>query len=410
MKKLKYVWLLWFGMQGCVEEFQAESLTVESLLVVEGLITDVLKQHEVKLSRLFSFEEEEPIAENGALVRVLDNLGAAFLFNEVAPGLYRSQTAFRAETGKSYQLQITTADGKNYRSTQEFLPQNNPVGTMRAERLINDEGEEGVGIFLEKSLNNSSPSFFRYEFEETFKIIAPKWEPFRFEVVLNTPCIGEAFVVDILAWEDERRTCFGTSKSTRLLLDTTLGQLENSDNRFQLHFLSRNNYVISHRYSINVIQYSQTQEAFSFYERLRDFSLPPDVFSQIQPGFLEGNMSLDSDPDDLILGYFEVASVSEQRLYFNYKDVFPGEELPAYPFNCEIIGNPQLFPNGYTCFAVGDCEGNCVSPLIDQIEAEKVVYAGIKEGDDLAPYFTWPAPCGDCTQLGSNVVPDFWEE
>ena len=112
----------------------------------------------------------------------------------------------------------------------------------------------------------------------------------------------------------------------------------------------------------------------------------------------------------MALGYFEVASVSQKRIFFNYEDLFPGEPLPPYPISCESFGNPRLFPNGYTCFAVGDCEGNCVSPLIDQINSEKVVYAGIREGDMLAPYYTWPSPCGDCKALGSNMAPEFWTE
>ncbi len=395
---------------GCIEEFNAETQELETLLVVEALITDVAKQHEVQLSRVFAFENEEPVVERNASVSVKDDLGVEYLFEEIEPGLYRSQTIFAAERGKSYQLRVTTSDGENYSSREEFLPESIPVGEIRAERFLNDDGEEGVGIFLEKSLSGSTPGFFRYEFDETYKIIAPNWEPFRFEVVLNTPCIDEAFVVDVVSWEDERKTCFGTSKSERLILNTTVDLQENANNSFQLHFLSRDNYIISHRYSINVTQYSQTPDAFSFYERLRDFSSRPDVFSQVQPGFLEGNIMQDANSDEKILGYFEVASVSEKRMYFNYADLFPGESLPPYPTNCETFGNPQLFPEGYTCFGVGDCEGQCVSPLITQIDSEAVVYAGIKEDDDLAPYFTWPSPCGDCTELGSNIVPEFWSE
>ena len=410
MKIVRYIWIIFFVALGCIEEFSAETQDLETLLVVDALVTDVPKNHEVQLTRVFAFEAGQPVAERGATVRVVDNLGTEFLFEETEPGVYLSQTTFAAEQGRSYQLHITTDNGKNYVSTEVLVPENISVGEMRAERVLNDDGEEGVGIFLDTFSNGPEPIFFRYEFDETYKIIAPRWEPFRFEVVLNTPCIDEGFVVEIVTWEDERKTCFGASRSKRLIQASSADSQSSSIENFQLHFISRDNYIISHRYSINLTQYTQTPDAYSFYERLRDFSSTPDIFSQVQPGSLEGNIVQESNSEEMALGYFEVASISERRMYFNYEDLFPGEPLPPYPINCETLGNPQLFPDGYRCFGIGDCEGQCVSPLIDQINSEKLVYGGIKEGDTISPYFTWPIPCGDCTQIGSNEVPEFWSE
>ena len=48
--------------------------------------------------------------------------------------------------------------------------------------------------------------------------------------------------------------------------------------------------------------------------------------------------------------------------------------------------------------------------LIEQILAGTVVFAAEKEDDFISPFYTWPAPCGDCTLLGSSTVPEFWEE
>ena len=402
--------LLGFFCISCVEEFNARVENIENLLVVDALITDEFKQHHVELTRVFAFGNDEPLVESGALVRVLDDTGLANLFEEREPGVYSSQNAFAAEQGKSYQLHITTADGKDYRSTQVILPKAFPVGAMSAKPVSNENGDQGVGIFLDNSSNGADPTFFRYEFEETYKIIAPRWEAFRFQVVRNAPCFEDPFVVEIVTWEDERRTCFGTAKSQRLIQNTSV-ELEGSANtNFRLHFLAQDNYIISHRYSINVRQYAQTQDAYSFYERLGDFSSFPDIFSQVQPGFLEGNITQESNPDEMVLGYFEVASVSEERMYFNYEDVFPGEDLPPYPSNCGTLGNPRLWPPGYTCLGPGDCEKDCISSLIEQIMTEEVVYAATKEADTLSPYFTWPSPCGDCTKIGSNIVPEFWTE
>lgn len=399
----------------CVEEIAVESelqstISVEEILVVDARLSDEFKNHEVQLTRIFALEEEDPVFETGAQVTVVDDQGLSFTFEETVPGSYLSRTAFTAEQGRSYRLEITLANGKRYTSSEVTVPNAVPIVDIRAERLINDKGEEGVGIFLDNNSTSGEPTFFRYEYDETYKIVAPNWDPFRLRVVRYEPCFPDPFVVDIVTWEDERKTCFGSSSSKRLIQASSLDLDGNTIDNFQLHFISRDNYIISHRYSMNVTQYAQTVDAHSFYERLGDFSSLDNVFSQIQPGFLEGNITSESNPDEFALGYFEVTSVSKKRMYFNYEDLFPGEPLPPYAINCETLGNPNLIPEAYHCLSQGVCDGNCVSPLIEAILSGQVTFAAERENDFVSPYYTWPSPCGDCTQLGSNIVPEFWAE
>ena len=327
-------------------------------------------------------------------------------------GTYTSSIPFAAEHGKSYRLVITTSNGEKYVSNEVTTPNAVPIGEIQAQRITNDREEEGVGIFLNNNSDRDEPTFFRYEYEETYKIIAPKWDPFRLRVVRHEICFPDPFVVDIVPWEDERKTCYGSSKSQRLIQASSQDLEGNTIDNFQLHFISRENYIISHRYSMNVTQFTQTADVYSFYERLGNFSSSESLFSQVQPGFLEGNIALDSNRNKLALGYFEVASVSKKRIYFNYADLFPGEPLPPYVNSCDAskISNLPLFARGYHCAGPGICDGNCRSPLIEAIWTNQIVFAAENEGDLGRPYFSWPSVCGDCTLLGSNEVPEFWEE
>ena len=272
MKRLKYIWILFFTTQGCIEEFQAETQALETLLVVDALITDELKRHEVELTRVSAFEEEDPSVEGGASVQIVDSQGTIFRFTETEPGLYRSETAFAAAQDRTYSLEISTVDGKEYKSRAVRTPNSVPIGDVKAERIITDLEEEGVGIFLNNDANGSEPSYFRFEYEETYKIIAPRWDPFRLRVVRYEPCFPDPFVVDIIVWEDERQTCFSSEKSKRLMQASSVDLENNQIDNFQLRFISRDNYIMSHRYSMEVTQYAQTQDAHSFYERLGDFS------------------------------------------------------------------------------------------------------------------------------------------
>lgn len=411
------VLLLSFLLLSCIEEVAVESevqstIAVEDILVVDARLSDEFKNHEVLLTRIFPLQSEEPFFESGAQVRIVDNQGESFAFEESQPGTYISLSPFAAEQGKLYQLEITTSNGKKYMSYEVAVPNVVPIADIHAERITNDRDEEGVGIFVDNDLEGDEATFFRYEYEETYKIIAPNWDPFRLRVVRNEPCFPDPFVVDIVPWEDERKTCFGSTISKRIIQASSVDLNGNTIDNFQLHFISRDNYIISHRYSMLVTQYAQTLDAYSFYERLEDFSSSDNLFSQVQPGFLEGNIALESDPNEFALGYFEVTSVSKKRMYFNYADLFPDEPLPPYAVICSTstMRNIPLFPEGYHCAAPGVCDGNCESPLIDAILSGQVVFAAENEDNPFAPFFTWPSPCGDCTTLGSNVVPEFWTE
>ena len=100
----------------CIEEFEAETLELNSLLVVDGLLTDEMKFHEIRLSRVFAFEEENPAPEQNAKVVIVDDVGNEVEFVENSAGTYQSKVIFAAEQSKSYQLKITTSDNKSYES------------------------------------------------------------------------------------------------------------------------------------------------------------------------------------------------------------------------------------------------------------------------------------------------------
>ncbi len=97
---------------GCIDPFEPETITFESALVVEATITDEVKTQEIFLSRTFEFEADGPERERNASVRITDDAGNSFDFNEVTDGTYKSVVPFGAEAGRSYSLQIQTSDGR----------------------------------------------------------------------------------------------------------------------------------------------------------------------------------------------------------------------------------------------------------------------------------------------------------
>ncbi|MEX0313076.1 MAG: DUF4249 family protein, partial [Allomuricauda sp.] len=241
----------------------------------------------------------------------------------------------------------------------------------------------------------------RYEYVETYKIIAPDWNSTALE---NRPQPVCPLTVKV-GREREERVCYGTKVSNEIILASTENFDQNRLEHFMVRFVNRNSYVLSHRYSILVRQHVQSNAAFSFYSRLKEFSSSESIFSETQPGFLEGNVHSDTNSEDKVLGYFNVASVSEKRIFFDYADFFPEEDLPPYADPCQRSAPKVAKGHGP--------EPRCILSALVDMDLIRYVndnpsYTGPQS--DGGPFLVVPRVCGDCTVLGETKVPDFWIE
>ncbi|WP_138658087.1 DUF4249 domain-containing protein [Maribacter algarum] len=426
MNRFLNIVLIILFLQGCVETFEVETRGFEGLLVVDAKLTDELKRQKVNLSRARPFEVDSVIAERNATIRMTSGSGSSHAFQEVSPGLYESLEVFGASRGESYQMEIVTADGSTFLSEEVTTPNPSAIEDLHAGRTVKDDGDEGISIMLNSRGSVNGNSFLRYEYEEDYKIIAPDWSPWEFDIVDDDLCdivVGQAFGfgVELKPNENNNRVCYGHRESTDIILADSENLIGNSVSDYRLRFISKNDFAITHRYSILVKQVSLNQNAYSYYENLDSFSSNDDVFTSIQPGFLEGNIRA-ADGISKVVGFFEVSSVRSQRLFFNYTDFFPNENGPPYPINC-TISSPALIPPGAHCSTAGGIsDGTLGSPLIDGIRAGLYVYymenlitpERIAENEGrlggLGPFWVKPKACGDCTELGSNIKPEFWIE
>lgn len=433
MKKFAMIALLLFS-ASCVEPFEFEVRTAENVLVVEATISDELIKQQVVLSRASNLEEiisfaneyfvglpYRPVAdtivnpERNANVSITDESGNVFSFSEVENGMYKSDIAFAAQSGVNYQLKITTVTNENYESDTKQATGRSQIDAIYAERTTNASGDEGMAIYIDGFDATGTTNYFRYTYEETYKIIAPRWHPREYEIVrddLVTLDDGTILfpAVNLIERTEEQQVCYKTVASDNIDIKNTTILDQPIVARHKIRFIDRNNNILSHRYSILVRQYLQSLDSNSYYQNLNNFTKNENVFSEIQPGFLEGNIKA-IDEEKVVVGYFDVSSVSEKRLFFNYTDFFQGEDLPPSYFfgvNCDRLISPQIgdpFLDGHNTLG-------CPQRLIPQIKLGLVSHVSVNEEPDICegPYWVTPSICGDCTVIGTNIVPDFWEE
>ncbi|WP_248574854.1 DUF4249 domain-containing protein [Flavobacterium sp. H122] len=358
--------------------------TFEEILVVESILTDELKQHEIKITKTYKFEESGPKAVLNALVYIKDDSGNIYPFY-YDDGKYISQQPFQALSGRKYQLYIT-AENKTYSSTLEKLPTQTPIGEVTP-TLTTKEGVKGLDIYVKSYDPTNTSKYYRYEYEETYRVEAPYWSSQK--AIVTGPQS-----IDINYRDSEARVCYKTDNSTDIILINTNNQSEDRINS-PIRFISDKNPIITHRYSILVKQYVQNSATHTYYKTLKEISGSEGTLSQNQPGFLYGNLKCESDPNTKIIGLFDVSSVSEKRIFFNFRDYFPTEDIPPYFYKCEEFF--MLF-----CFGTSpECVG---FDIIYYLNSNQIAYF---RGTKPRLYFV-DTPCGDCTSFSSNIKPSFW--
>lgn len=375
----------------CTEQYALQTDTYEDALVVEATITNELKQQKIKISHTYQLEESGPASETGAEVFITDDLGNRYDFSEESvSGVYLSAVPFQAIPVRVYRLNITTRNGKTYTSSSEVLSAINEIQDVVPSVQVRG-GQRGVEINVQSYDPTNSSKYYRYEYEETYKIIAPQWSPSR-ATIGGEPGFEE---INIIPRVGESRICYSTVPSINVLLTTTSGQSEDRV-KYPIRFISNKNYIITHRYSILVRQYIQSLASYSYYKTLNEISGAGSILSQNQPGFLYGNIKSSDNPNEKVIGFFDVSSVSSKRIFFNYTDLFPGENTPPYITKCDIKKFTFCFdPN------LDECNGR---ELISAIASNSLLYVnGVND-----VYNMVVPPCGDCTTFSSNIRPSFW--
>jgi hypothetical protein len=398
----------------CTEEFVIETQTFESVLVVEATITNEFKQQGIKLSRTYALEGNTPLLENNATVVMEDNTGNTYNFNQNNEGIYVSDIEFKALPNVIYQLLITTDDGKMYTSNTQQLPPISQIEQLYGELV--DDPKRGIGIQVYLDNIASDANYYRYEYEETYKIVAPYHSAYEaivtnFHQVQIGPDIFSFFDTEFALRVQEEKTCFVTQNNSNIIQTSTNDLSDNIVSKLPIRFIREDDGIIRDRYSILVKQYTQSIEAYTFYNILNTLGNNESILSENQPGYIPSNIQSLSNPDERIAGYFEVASISQQRIFFNASDF--NLPQPDYLYECDLI---ELdYSRNFTC-------GPCLPPnnkdhrseiyrLLTTFEEENKNYSIIEVPPVITGLWTIVNPeCGDCTSIGSNIQPDFWED
>ncbi|MFD0977596.1 DUF4249 domain-containing protein [Salinimicrobium gaetbulicola] len=366
----------------CTEEIPLKSENFESILVVEGIITNQEKYQEIKLSRSYKLEENGPSPVSNAIVRIVSESGKIFNFIEDSSGQYRSEKPFRTLTNESYVLEIETNNG-NYSSSSVKAVEETKIENIRSIKST-IRGEDGVAILV-SSADESSNNYYKYEYEETYKIVS--YYKKDLDLIINEE--GE---FEVVPKAREETICYNTEKSRSLVLSSTENLEQTSLSNYLVTFIPKTDSKLAHRYSILVKQLRLNPDIFDIYQTLKNLSESDNLFSQYQPGFLNGNIFSETNENEKVIGIFTTAAVDSKRLFFSYTDYF------------DTITDPR--PDHY-----GPCALEYYT-LPDDLLREAILNNQVElfYEDPPGNFVVIDPRCVDCNYFGTNIKPDFWEE
>lgn len=379
----------------CTDPYAFQTRNFESVLVVEASLTNQLKHHAIKVSRTHRLEEDGPNFETGANVYVEDDLGNIINFGQ-QDTMYVSETEFAPDPERTYKLHVTTSDGNSYSSTPE---KQTPVNVLDDLTAINVNIGEAPGVQIVANAYDPTGNsrYYRYEYEEAGRFSVPYHSDSEL-VIYPDDLDADAYQEWALEPRtEEARTCF-IKGSKKNIMYTTQGLAQDRVENFALRSIADTVYQIHDRYGIRVRQYVQNLASYNFYKTMEELGSIGNILSQNQPGFFYGNIRNDNNPNEKVIGFFEVSTVSEKTLFFNYNDIFPGTIPPAWPYECVF---QTYFQDAFENFPFSALQ------MMAQANAGVITYYQ----EDPAGNFVFVSDqCGDCRKTGSNTVPDFWQD
>jgi len=388
-KGILYIVLVLSINYSCVTPFEFQTDTFEKVIVVEGSISNEAKSHIVKLSYTY------PLGSSGsstsitdAQVFVVSSSDQFETFEHDENGIYKSRDNWSGIAGESYHVVIITSDNERYESNSEELKSSPLIDSIyqrfaELPSVETNQNEPGIQFFIDAHDETNSAEYFRYEWEETYRVIVP------------FPSLYEAEDTLLVLRKEQVGICYQNDSSNILLIATSINNTENRIAEFPLHFIFSSSQHIRSRISILAKQYAITEKAYEYYRKLKENSESKGSLFDKQAGGIVGNVFSVTNSDELVLGYFEVAGYSEKRAFFSASNFDERFQQADFQYSCKFdeafhmhLDSARIFVSRFFTFQI------------------YYFFPGPETMQDSA--YIYPRICTSCDWYADNFPPDFW--
>lgn len=373
----------------CISPFEVELEDSGDLLVVEGAITDQPGPYTVRLSSSRPLAEEAPRPVGGAQVSLESSEGLTLSLAEHDPGVYQTDSGtFRGQTGRQYRLRILTRE-QTYLSSWETLKAGAEIDSLypRVDFVPTVTGEQGgIRFFINLRDAAQTASYYRWEWEETWRYFAPLASDFIY--------LGN----DNIDLVPAKRTCYRTVSSSEInIANASINQgvlLEHP-----VAFVSGADDRLVSRYSLLVRQIPMDEAEYLFWKGLYESNTQAGSLYDRQPVSVKGNVFNEDDPDAPVLGYFSAYSPAEKRIFVG-RTFVPDSISVGSGIVRDCYSSIDTIPRG----------PGADQQVFEAIAEGKVFY-DFDRFVQITGYLLTTPECSDCTLQGGTLTPpDFWTD
>jgi len=374
MKKILFMLIF---LVGCIDPYAPPEIEqAEAALVIDGFI-NVLDNSTIKLSRTQNLSDTNaPVQEAGATLWVEDEQGTKFFLTEESAGVYTLPA--QSFIDSRYRLHIITSNSKEYVSAFEQITFSPPIDSVNW--VVTDD--LGVQLYVNSHNPESTQGYYRWTFEETWQYTSAAQSTYVYNEQTRSAEVRT----------DDIYTCWRTDTSSDVLIESTTRLSENRVSEYPLTYIKQNDERLRYKYSIQVKQYSITQDAFNYWQQIKKTTEDLGTLFGPLPSQVTGNFKSISNPAEPVIGYFAIGSFTYNRIFI------PWQELITPPF----------YDTPYQ-----GCENfQLLNAEVPNFGGSYLLTYGIPNpnGPGIIGYYYGTASCVDCRLSGGvNVQPDFWE-
>jgi len=373
-------WVLFLILSSCIEDYNPKLTEYEDLFVVDGRITNEDGPQTVRLSISSNVLEPEFIPVEYATVQITDNFGNKTHLDEIEPGVYQTDSSMTGIIGRSYKIEISTENGKFYQSDFEELK--NPTGIEDVYHEVESKYHQnfqhdliGYRFYVDSKEAEEKENYYFWDLEATYHYESDFTVRWYFD--------GE------LHWfhgPDSLYNCWTTYKVNQIFLSHTNNLIQPRIVKYPFHFVSTETRELSVRYSLLVKQLSISEVAYDYWDDVKRQNGDVEGLYTTLPYLIRGNVKNINDANELVLGYFMVAGVTEERIFVER----PPSNVPMYYSVCQLTeadfeAYGQMYwmdPVYYPIYAIETNGGRRATPH---------------------------QACVDCRRKGGTInKPDFW--
>lgn len=366
--------IIFYGLLiSCYKPYDPGIVATDTILVVDGMITDEVASYHIRLSYALPFDSKVTFKPfYSALIYVSDDLGNQYPFKEVKIGSYKSDSLhFTGQPGRTYTLHIETSDGDVYVSDSQRLETKFYTDSIFAEaeyqKTISRFNQvivtvRGANIMMDiKSITDTLPHF-RF----TSNMVK------QYFYTLNIPPPSpDPPLYSFFCWQTEN------SNSDINLINKEYSVNSSLINRHGVYFLDdqmflngivyglgskqpdlsykgaasddSKSYTVSRRI-LYLNQYILNNDTYLYYKSMDELLRSEGKLFDPIASQLRGNIKCTSDPDKKVFGFFEASSVGRTSYTIGFRmqqDQYPIKKipyiLPPEPNGCRVNKAPPFW-------------------------------------------------------------------